>query len=358
MIMKNAEILFLNNRTMRELGSGDIQAGMADVKRIYSLFNYKNERGERVEKLTIPDKVVLRFGKGNQSEYTDGRINAMPGRVHDDDLDFAGIKWIGSGVHNYELGYPRANAVVILNDPYTKLPICIADGTEVSATRTGASGGIAVELLARKDASVLTICGAGVQGRTQLKAAVIARPGIKEVGIYDKFPANAQAYVDEMSKQYPQISFHTISEDDLGENVAKSDIVITASTAEHPFIKAEWVTKGTLLANISGEEMERGCVLKADKTVVDFWQSVKHRNSSTIARMVNDPEGGHQDFVPTAEIGEIINGQKPGRENDDEIIYYNPVGAGVLDMIIVHRCYETAVREGKGQKLIFWEGDE
>ena len=94
----------------------------------------------------------------------------------------------------------------------------------------------------------------------------------------------------------------------------------------------------------------------ADKTVVDFWESVKHRNSSTIARMSN--EEAYQNFIPTADVGEILNGTKPGRENDEEIIYFNPVGAGVLDMIIVHRCYETAVREGKGQKLLFWEGNE
>ena len=357
--MKNAEILFLNNIAMKELGADDIPAGITDVKKIYSLFNRKQDANETGEGITIPDKVVLRFGKGDkQSEYTHGRINAMPGRVQSADLEFAGIKWIGSGVHNYELGYPRANAMVILNDPHTKLPICIADGTAVSATRTGASGGVAVELLARKDSSILTLCGAGVQGRTQLKAAVLSRPGIKKVYVYDKFMTSAQKYVDEMGPQYPEISFTAVNEDDLGKCVSKSDIVITASTADSPFIKAEWVTKGTLLVNISGNEMERRCVSMADKTVVDFWESVKHRNSSTIARMSNDPNDKYLDFVPTAEVGEILNGQKPGRENNEEIIYFNPVGAGVLDMIIVHRCYETAIRENKGQKLIFWQGNE
>lgn len=354
--MKNVEILFLNNVAMEALGSGDIQAGMHDVKKIYSLF-CAGQNKETGDGITIPDKVVLRFGKGDKlSEYTHGRINAMPGRVQSGDLEFAGIKWIGSGVHNYELGYPRANALVILNDPHTKLPVCIADGTAVSATRTGASGGVAVELLSRQDSSVLTLCGAGVQGRTQLQAVILVRPGLKQVYVYDKFPANAQKYVEEMQAKYPAIAFENVAEEKLGECVGKSDIVITATTADSPFIKGQWVTKGTLLVNISGNEMERECVLMADKTVVDFWESVKHRNSSTIARMSN--EEAYRDFVPTAEVGEILNGTKPGRENDEEIIYFNPVGAGVLDMIIVHRCYETALREGKGQKLLFWEGSE
>lgn len=356
--MKKVEILFLNRVSMQALGSEDIQAGMECVKKIYSLFNSKQEAKDAGDGITIPDKVVLRFGNGDkQSEYTHGRINAMPGRVQSDDIEFAGIKWIGSGVHNHELGYPRANAMVILNDPHTKLPICIADGTAVSATRTGASGGVAVELLSRKESAVLTLCGAGVQGRTQFKAAFLARPGLKRVNVYDKFFASAQKYVEEMGVLYPTVSFRAISDDELSAQVSQSDIVITASTADSPIIKFEWVRKGTLLVNISGNEMDRGCVTLADKTVVDFWESVKHRNSSTIARIANDPGDKYLDFVPTAEIGEILNGQKPGRECDDEIIYFNPVGAGVLDMIIVHRCYEKALREGRGQKLLFWEGE-
>ena len=72
----------------------------------------------------------------------------------------AGIKWIGSGPMNYKEGLPRASVTVILNDPKTKLPVCFADGTAVSTMRTGASGGVAVKLLAKSDAEVITICGA------------------------------------------------------------------------------------------------------------------------------------------------------------------------------------------------------
>ena len=164
--------------------------------------------------------------------------------------------------------------------------------------------------------------------------------------------------MEEMIYLYPAISFRAVTDEELGESVRASDIVITATTADHPFIKAEWVSKGTLLVNLSGDEMERSCVLMADKTVVDFWESVKHRNSSTIARMANDANDQYQDFVPTAEVGEILNAQKTGRENDEEIIYYNPVGAGVLDMMIVHRCYEQAKQQGKGQTLVLWDGEE
>lgn len=354
--MKGANIRFLNNRVMDELGAGDIQAGIQDVKRVYSIFSDTKETG--AHKLTIPDKVVLRFGKTQEDEHSNGRINAMPGRVHDGELDIAGIKWIGSGAKNADYGYPRASALVILNHPTTKLPMCIADGTRISATRTGAAGGVAVELLSRQASSVLTICGAGAQGRTQLEAALISRPGIKTVNVYDKYDSSAARYIQDCQAKYPSVVFAQMTLETLGNAVSQSDIVITATTADHPFIKAQWVTPGTLLINMAADEMERECILMSDKTVVDFWESVQHRNSSSIAHMVNDPDGGYQNFHPTAELGEILNHKKPGREHDDEIIYFNAVGAGVLDMMIVHRCYTKAEQQNKGELLVYWEGDE
>ena len=104
----------------------------------------------------------------------------MPGYIGGE-FDMAGIKWIGSGPQNYKKGLPRASVTVILNDPETKLPVCFADGTAVSTMRTGASGGVAIKLLARKDARIMTICGAGAQAPTQLEAALTVRPSIKKL---------------------------------------------------------------------------------------------------------------------------------------------------------------------------------
>lgn len=74
--------------------------------------------------------------------------------------------------------------------------------------------------------------------------------------------------------------------------------------------------------------------------------------------MANDPSGEYHDFKPDAELGEILNGEKTGRDNDKQFIYFNAVGAGVLDMMLVYNCFEKAKQESKGQTLVFWEGDE
>lgn len=172
---------------MEALGVNDMEAAIHDVERTYVLI----EEGD----VLVPGKCVMRWGTTPEDENVYGRINAMPGYVGGE-YGLAGIKWIGSGPMNYKKGLPRASVTVILNDPDTKLPVCIADGTQVSAKRTGASGGVAMKLLSRKDADTMLICGAGAQGRTQLEAAMIVRP-IKTVYVYDIRFEGSQKFADE-----------------------------------------------------------------------------------------------------------------------------------------------------------------
>lgn len=341
----DVNILFLNNKAMDACGVSDMQAALKDVENAYLL----NHTGQA----KIPGKIVLRFGEETQaSEHTNGRINAMPGYLLGD-YKMAGIKWIGSGPKNFEKGLPRASVTMILNDMDTKLPICVLDGTVISTKRTGAAGGIAIKCLAKKDASVLTICGAGAQARTQLEAALVVRPTIQTVYIYDLFFDRSEAFKQEMEAKYPQITVLPIGMQDLGAAVAKSDIVITVTLADAPFLKHEWVSKGTLLMNMASFEMDYGCISIADKVVVDFWEVVKHRLSSSIAHMAAD--GLFKDEQLSAEIGEILSGEKTGRDNEDQIIYFNAVGAGILDIAIATRCYKKAKENGLGMEIPFWE---
>jgi len=132
------EVLFLNNKAMQSAGVCDMAAVMNDVERAYVI----NNTGDVIS----PGKCVTRWGKTPEDENVLGRINAMPGYIGGE-YNMAGIKWIGSGPMNFKKGLPRASVTMILNDPDTKLPVCFADGTQVSTMRTGASGGIAVKLL-------------------------------------------------------------------------------------------------------------------------------------------------------------------------------------------------------------------
>ena len=340
--MSNADILFLNNKDMASLGASDMKAVMNDVERAYVLL----ENGDVI----APGKCVMRWGKTPEDENVYGRINAMPGYIGGE-YNMAGIKWIGSGPQNYKKGLPRASVTIILNDPDTKLPLCVADGTEVSAKRTGASGGVAIKLLAKKDAKVMTICGAGAQAPTQLEAALIARPSIETVYVYDIRPESSKRFTENTLAKYPHLK--VVPVDTPEQAVRESDIIDCVTLADKPFIKGEWLKKGSLVMNMADYEVDNDCVKNADKIVVDNWETIKHRMISTVALMWKD--GLVKDEDIHAELGQILCGKKCGRESEDEKIYFNAVGAGILDLAVVTRCYKNAVKEGKGQVLHFWE---
>lgn len=335
------DILFLNNQEMSQLGASDMKAVINDVERAYVL----TEQGD----VLSPGKCVMRWGNSPEDENVYGRINAMPGYIGGE-YNMAGIKWIGSGPMNYKKGLPRASVTIILNDPDTKLPVCVADGTEVSAKRTGASGGVAMKLLSKSDASVLTICGAGAQGRTQLEAALIVRPTIKKVYVYDIRMESSQRFAEEAMSKYPGVEVIPVETPEAA--VRESDIIVTVTLANEPIVHSEWLKKGCLLMNLADYEVSYNCVRKADKIVVDNWETIKHRLVSTIALMAH--EGLIKDEDIDASLGQILSGSKTGRDNDEQIIYFNAVGTGILDLAVATRCYHEAVKTGQGTRLPYW----
>lgn len=339
--MSKADILFLNDKEMEELAAGDMKAVMHDVERSYELL----EEGDAV----VPGKLVVRKGDSPADENVWGRINAMPGYLGGE-YDALGIKWIGSNPHNYKRGLPRASVTIILNDSDTKLPVCVADGTQTSAMRTGASGGVAIRLLAKEDAAVMAICGAGAQARTQLMSAMVARPNLKTIKVYDIRPEASEAFIKEMSAKYPQLAFEMC---ETAEVAAKdADIIDCVTLAEEPFIEADWIKPGCLVMNLADFEVTYDVVRKAVKIYVDNWEMIKHRMISTVALMWKD--GLIKDEDITGSLGAVLKGTVKGRENDDEIIYYNAVGMGILDLAVCARAYKKALAEGKGTKVPYW----
>ena len=133
----------------------------------------------------------------------------------------------------------------------------------------------------------------------------------------------------------------------------ESDIIDCVTLAPEPFIKGEWLKKGVLVMNMSDYEVDNECVLRADKVVVDFWENIKHRMISTVALMWKD--GLFKDEELHGELADILAGTKAPRENDDEIIYFNAVGAGILDIAVATRCYRKAKENGLGISVPFWE---
>lgn len=330
------EILYLTVRDVERAGA-DMALAIESVEEVLAL----HESGE----VNLPPKSVL-----DLDERRHGRINAMAAHVGGS-VRMCGIKWIAGFPRNPErYGIPRASALTILNDPENGLPLCIMDGTRISALRTGAVTGVGARYLARKDATGIGLVGAGVQARTQVEALRCVLPGISRAAVYDIRPEASCGLRDWCADRFSSISVRvaTTAED----AVRGADIVVTATVADEPIVKDAWLGPGVFFAHVgSYQEEEEAVVLRADKVVVDIWQEVLHRGTPLLARMFQS--GAIDEGRIWANLGAIIRGRKPGRENGDERIFFSPLGLGSEDIAVAARIYRTAAASGIGTKLPF-----
>lgn len=333
------DVLLLDRQDVLACGGGDIGLAVDAVEHVFAC----HARGETV----LPSKTVLRWGD-TDSERSQGRINAMPGYVGGR-YNMAGIKWVGSHPPNLKRGLPRASAVIVLNDPETKFPLAILEGSVISAMRTGAVTGVAAKYLSREDSRQVGIIGAGVQARTQLQAVCHVRPGIEEVRVYDLDAGRTRAFAAGMADLLGIPVRPVSSPQEAAEGV---DILITATTATEPIVKDAWLQPGVFYSQVGGYEAEIEALLNADKVVVDDWTEIMHRGIATPYQAVAAGRFSREQLH--AELGEIVSGTKPGRESPTERIFFNSVGMGTEDVALATDIYRTALDKGLGQRFKLW----
>lgn len=278
---------------------------------------------------------------------TKGRINAMPGYIGGR-FGIAGMKWIGSNPANLQKGMPRASAVIVLNDPDTKMPVCFLNGGDISAVRTGASSGVAAKYLAKENAETILLVGAGYQNQMQLEAIYAVRPSLKYFYVVDISPEAGEKFCEVMGKKLGiQIKALT----DYSQCDRIPDITVNATSAPVPVVDIAAAHPGNMhvcVGSLDHPELYK----KADKIVCGSWNQLRHR---PVCYMAQDALAGKFDEskIYAQELGEIIAGHKKGRESDSEFCYYKPVGMGVLDLAIAARLYRKALQEGMGTTLTF-----
>ncbi|MBR5738752.1 MAG: hypothetical protein IKY02_02045, partial [Lachnospiraceae bacterium] len=131
----------------------------------------------------------------------------------------------------------------------------------------------------------------------------------------------------------------------LQKSAEGADIIVTATSAQAPLLKAAWIKPGAFVNHIGGWEDEYAVIQKADKIVCDDWNTVKHR-TQTVSRCYKD--GIITDNDIHANLIEILAGEKPGRESDEEFIYFDAVGLSYTDISIATAMYRRALKNGKG----------
>jgi ornithine cyclodeaminase len=237
---------------------------------------------------------------------------------------------------------PVIHAVVLVLDPVTGRALALMDGTWLTALRTGAIGGLAADLLAREEASVVALFGAGVQARTQLEAVRCVRD-IREVRIVS--PSGSSA--DQLASELEGVAARRV--DDPNDAIAGADIVIGATSSSTPVFDGQRVEPGTHVTGVGSfttemREVDTELIIRA-RVVVDQRDAIMEEAGDIVGPI---RDGAVDESVMAAEIGEILLGQAEGRRDADEITFFKSVGNAVQDLAVAARVLEVAERDGLG----------
>jgi ornithine cyclodeaminase len=262
-----------------------------------------------------------------------------------------GINLISMCRDNPARNLPMLTAMVLVLDPDTGQPLALLNGATLTAIRTGAGGGLAADLLARPDAKVVAVFGAGVQARTQLEAVCVVRQ-ISEVRIFDRAPLAVEKFAQEI-RQWPNPPAVVVGGSRRAV-VAGADIVITATTSDKPVFDGRYLSPGTHVTGIGSytpqmQEVDEVTVQRA-KIVVD---SLKACLAEAGDLLIPLEKNLISKLDLHGEIGAIVNGQLPGRESAEEITFFKSVGVAVQDAVAAAVALHNAEALGLGTLVEF-----
>jgi alanine dehydrogenase len=309
-----AEVLVLSEREVASLLDADeLLAGLADAFRSLSA-------GEA--------SVPPRIGAFAQ----DGMLAAMPVYLPGAPL---AAKLVTVFPGNHARGGRSHQALITLFDEQDGTALAVMDGTQITAVRTGAAAAVATGLLARPDARVLAILGAGVQGRSHLQVVPRVRD-FGEIRVASRTPEHAVALADQHPVARAVGSFE--------EAVSGADVVCCCTDAREPVIRAAWLAPGAHVSSVGGSfgpELDAETV-GAGRLFVE-WRGAAANPPPAGAHELQgvDPEG-------LTELGEVLAGSRQGRTAAEELTVYKSTGHAVEDAAAARLVLQRARQTGAG----------
>jgi ornithine cyclodeaminase/alanine dehydrogenase len=274
----------------------------------------------------------------------DAFIHAMPAYLPRKKA--AGIKWVSGFPSNYKYDLPTIMGLIVLNDVNTGQPVAVMDGGHITNMRTAAVSAVAAKYLANKDAKILGIVGAGIQGRFHLLSLKEVLNEIEVARVFDINTDVAHRLLSLMSEQVP---FKIEACHSVREVMEGADVILTATGhLEERIFKEAWVGEGTLVLPVHTRGWEKSVLKQADKFIVDDWLQFNSFVGGTDGYYTPLPDA-------YAELGEIVIGKKPGRESRNERIIDFNVGIAIHDVAMASEVLKLAKEKDMGTILPFME---
>jgi ornithine cyclodeaminase len=275
-----------------------------------------------------------------------GALGMMPG--HLGSIDTMGIKTVTVFPGNAGTEYDSHQGTVMLFDAGNGRLKAVIDATEITAVRTAAVSAVATDLLAGEDATVLTVLGAGVQGRSHLRAIPLVR-SISEIRVWSRTPESAARLADSEAGAIPITPVASVA-----EAVAGADIVCTTTASREPILHGSQLEPGMHI-NAVGSSVPFARELDTDamsrsRIFVDRRESTLNESGDFLMAKA-DGAIGDEDIV--AEIGEVLVGAHRGREDTAEITTFVSLGLAVEDIAAADLVYRNALASGRGVGIEF-----
>ena len=276
----------------------------------------------------VPPRVAVRVPDA-------GLLGSMPGYVPGVALE---VKLVSVFPGNHHRGLPSHQGLIALFDEGDGAPLAVMDGTYITAIRTGGTAAVATRALARADARVLAILGAGVQGASHLETFPRVRD-FDEIRIASRDAGKAAR----LASRYPRARVASSFED----AVRGADVVACCTDAREPVVRREWLKAGTHVSSVGGTfgpEIDPE-IMSAARVFVEW------RGAATNAPPAGAYELQGMDADKLTEVGEVLAGTRPGRTSEDEITVYKSTGHAVEDAATARLVYDRARAEGVGASL-------
>jgi len=258
------------------------------------------------------------------------------------------VKVISIYDENPKKNLPTIHAIVLVVDSETGQPLMLMNGTRLTALRTGAGCGVATRLLAREDARVFAMFGAGGQAMAQVEAVLAVRP-IEEIRIYTPSGSSARNLANRLSQRRPGLTVGAV--DSPAQAVRGADIITCATTSHIPVFDPADVAPGTHINAIGSFVPEKREVQAAGLFNLRVFVDSREAALDEAGDLIQAIAAGNIQPDALTEIGEVVLGKAPGRTSLNEITFFKSVGVAVQDAATAQAVSARAMEMDLGMEL-------
>ncbi|MBT2583871.1 NAD(P)-binding domain-containing protein [Planococcus sp. ISL-109] len=274
-------------------------------------------------------------------DFPDRQASALYMPSADNKAEIAGIKIVTIFPDNPKQHRPTTQGVIVLSDATNGEHVAMMTASYLTRLRTGALSAIATDHLARQDSRTLGVIGTGAMAFEQV-LGVLAVRNIEQILLFNRTPEKAARFKEQLEAFGVDVAIHVA--DSAKTAVESADVIVCATRSVEPVFDGNDLKPGTHINGVGSylphmREMDETTIRRADKIVADDIIGVQ----GEAGELIHAANSGNWSFEELhAELEELVAGERPGRESEEEITFFKCVGAAYFDLAVAKGVYRKA----------------